>query len=155
MNYFSDTHCYEFSVGENDYRALNTIIIIEAPMKKFVALCGIAGVLTLGATSVMAGSVSWSVNLGGGGYYPPPPVYYSPPPMYNNYSNYYAPPVIYGSQAQTYNLPPPVMYAPAPVVIYGYRDRNYPVQGYGHHHHHHDHRGGYHGPRREYRDYRR
>ncbi len=122
-------------------------------MKKIIALCGLASVLTMAATSAIAGGVNWSVNLGVGGYYPPPPVYYSPPPLYNNYSNYYAPPVIYGSQVPVYNAPPPVVYAPAPVVVYGaYRGGYYPEPRYDNYH---DHRGGYYREPRDYRDYRR
>ncbi|MDO9420559.1 MAG: hypothetical protein Q7T66_07855 [Herminiimonas sp.] len=122
-------------------------------MKKIIALCGLASVLTMAATSAMAGGVNWSVNLGVGGYYPPPPVYYSPQPAYNNYSNYYAPPVIYGSQVPVYSAPPPVVYAPAPVVVYGggyYPPRPRYDNYYGP-------RGGYYrgGPPRDYRDYRR
>lgn len=118
-------------------------------MKKFIALCAAATVLTMAATSAMAGGVNWSVNLGVGGYYPPAPVYYSPPPMYNNYSNYYAPPVIYGNAVPVYQAPPQVYYE-APVVIYG-------NQGRRHHGPRHDHyrHGGYDRGHREYRDYRR
>jgi hypothetical protein len=119
-------------------------------MKKIIALCGLASVLTLATTSAMAGGVNWSVNVGVGGYYPPAPVYYAPP-AYNNYSNYYAPPIIYGSQVPVYSAPP-VVYAPAPVVVYGGYRGYYPEPRYDHHN---DHQGGYYRAPRDYRDYRR